>query len=647
MGAAAVVLTLVATVLPAGTLLALAVPPTQAGLKTLLVPWLFALPGILVTLGRRANPLGWLLLLVAALFALSSVASTALTAPVSSATAVWAVWFADRGSAVIVPLTLALLLLIPDGRLPSPAWRPAAFAALAAQGAVVLVWMLTRGPVAAPDSDLPGSVVASNPLGVLPPSWGELAVSAEWMLQLPLLLGAAAVVARLRRPGDDRPRLVSVLLAVLVFVTLVVLGRQLVPELAGALDLIAGGLLSLGLTSAVVRRQLPGVDVVIGHSFVYAVLTVLIAGGYVAAVAVFSELGQSLSPSGAGVLSAAIALALLPLRSVLQRLVHRSMHGDPGHQAVRRLNHLAEGVDSVDQLLAGVAGTVTTSLRADAARVELAEATGVAGIPPAKGVSYAAPIITKRGEGVLQVWFEPGRRLRAQDRQVVDELALHTARMVDAVQLSDELRSSREALVSAREEERLRLRRDLHDDLGPALAGLTMQLAGLGTLVRTDAEAAAGRLRHLEATSRDALERVRQTSRDLRPPVLDDLGLVAALTAHARECGLEPVVSLDASDLDGLSPAVEVAAYRIGAEALTNVARHAGTGDVAIAVTRCPGSMTVSVRDEGGGCCGAAPGVGTLSMRERAEELGGSLDITSGENGGTAVVARLPVGQSS
>ncbi len=642
-GVLACVMALVVLLVPVA---ALAVGQADGlGWKAVLTPWLLVVPGTLVVLGRPATPLGWLMLTVAGLFATSALAAALVARNPTGPGAAWQVWVVDRGSALLVPCTLAVLLLLPDGRLPSPAWRwPAAFA-LGAQTAVVAGWALASGPAAAPDTDLVGVRGLQNPVGVLPAVVGQWASSLEWLLQALLLLALPAVAFRVvRGPREQRRRLATVLAAVLAFSVLVVLGRLLWPGAADVLDVLGCALLAAALTSAVLTRQLPGVDVVVGHAVVYALLTALVAGTYVLAVALLGRFGSGLPAPAAGVLSAAIALALLPARGALQRLVDRLLVGDTADAvtAIRRLSESASGSHGLDELLGSVARTVRASVKASAVTVSADGRSATAGTTRPGGASHHEDLVVRGStRGLLVVTYPPGRRVRARDRQLLRDFADHVARVVDTLGLTGELQRSRERLVAAREEERLRLRRDLHDELGPTLAGLSMQLGGLGELIADDPRTAQERVRRLEAASRHALDRVRSVSRGLRPPVLDELGLVAALVELAAHCGLDVDVSADL--LPDLPPAVEVAAYRVGAEALTNVARHAGPTGATVRITVADRHLVLRVSDAGRGRGDGPSGVGTLAMRERAEELGGTLDVGWAPEGGTTVEARFPL----
>ena len=227
-------------------------------------------------------------------------------------------------------------------------------------------------------------------------------------------------------------------------------------------------------------------------------------------------------------------------------------------------------------------------------------------------------------------------------------LAVPAAGVMASAQTAS-LRRSIERLVAAREEERLRIRRDLHDGLGPTLAGVTLQVDLAKTLVATDPAAAEAVLDRVSGQMQLAVGDIRRLVDELRPPVLDQLGLVAAveqsasfLAHHTGGCPFE--VSVTATgDLAGVPPAVELAAYRIVMEAVTNACRHAqaSTCRVQLELDR---SLGITVEDDGVGVPAShQPGVGLASMRKRAAELGGKCRVEPRAGGGTVVRADLPV----
>ena len=245
----------------------------------------------------------------------------------------------------------------------------------------------------------------------------------------------------------------------------------------------------------------------------------------------------------------------------------------------------------------------------------------------------------------------PGEAFSDADRNLLEDLARQAEVAVHAVRLTSDLQHSRERLVSTREEERRRLRRDLHDGLGAQLAGLNVQAGALLRLIPRDPDAADDLVVELREELRSAISDIRRLVYDLRPPALDDLGLVEALRRLAERYGSEDeqlsVLVEVPEDVPNLPAAVEVAVYRITQEALTNVVRHARAKScvVHLAVNEDVGLKIV---DDGVGIpAERSAGVGLSSMRERASELGGSCVVEAAPKGGTRVLVRLPLPKES
>jgi signal transduction histidine kinase len=286
------------------------------------------------------------------------------------------------------------------------------------------------------------------------------------------------------------------------------------------------------------------------------------------------------------------------------------------------------------------------------------------GSPPAKE-ALRLPLVHQR-EPVGTLIIAPRGRddvLTPADLRLVHDLAdqigiaVHAERLTtDLKHMATDVQRSRERLVVAREEERRRLRRDLHDDLGPTLAALALTASNVSDLIPTDPDAAVVLANSLQDDIRATVRDIRRLVYELRPPALDELGLVAAIreraaqfsnphTAnHESDTSESLLVQVEAPDsLPTLPAAVEVAAYRIIQEALTNVVRHAQarTCSVRLALTD---ALEVEIRDDGIGLpMGHQAGVGLLSMRERAAELGGACVIEKMNGTGTRVRARLPL----
>jgi signal transduction histidine kinase len=330
---------------------------------------------------------------------------------------------------------------------------------------------------------------------------------------------------------------------------------------------------------------------------------------------------------------------------------------DP-YDVVAGLASTLESTDEGPQQLAAVARAVATAFRVRYVCVEVDRGNGervvaTHGARPAR--TRSVPIVY-RGAEVGRMGLPargPRSRLSRRDEQLLGDLVRQAATAARTSGLAEELQRSRERLVTAREEERRRIRRDLHDGLGPVLSGVVFQLEGARLLVEKDPVTAADRLQDVSRTVQDVVADVRRLVHDLRPPALDDLGLVGALRQLAGQLArggpataspAGPVITVSADGLGPLPAAVEVAAYRIVAEALTNTVRHAEAGRAGVRLCVGEGTLRLEVADDGRGLGEDVPaGVGLRSMRERALELGGRVEVACPPAGGTVVTAELPL----
>jgi signal transduction histidine kinase len=347
---------------------------------------------------------------------------------------------------------------------------------------------------------------------------------------------------------------------------------------------------------------------------------------------------------------AAVAIVAYPLREWLQRRVNRFMYGDRDDPA-RALSQLSRRIsDAVTPqgLLPSTVEAVAQALRVPYVAVTLAGGAGPAASSGARrGEPYAVDLVH---QGELVGTLEVGQRsdtepLSAADVRLIEDVARQVAVAAHAVRLADDLQQSRERLVLAREEERRRLRRDLHDGVGSALAGLALHAGNARKALPDDPDQAQAWVVPLEEGIRAAVADVRRIVDDLRPPALDELGLGGALRQRA-EATYPGTRVLDRINGTPLPAAVEVAAYRIATEALANVARHTHAERVSVdlAVAGQPAALQLQVSDDGPGLPDEVrAGVGQRSMRERAAEVGGRCEITRDPGGGTRVQATLPL----
>jgi two-component system NarL family sensor kinase len=500
-------------------------------------------------------------------------------------------------------------------------------------------------------------VVEPNPLLWIG-DWGYLTL-------LPTIItfvGAPIILAaRWRRAEVQERQLLRAFAWVLGFILVVDLVIWVIPDLLGepvlvpwSMQALVGLPFPILIAVAILRYGAFDFDVVIRRSVVYGGLTVAVITVYVVVAAGLGALLGSASPFATSLLATGItALAALPIRDGLQRAASRLIYGDRDEpvRAVLRLGERLEATVDPESMPRVVVDTVADALRLPYVALELgsgaaARLAAERGPRPAElterplafqGRPMGRLIVASRG---------PGDPLSASDLSLLDDLARQIGVAAHAALLTEDLRASRERLVMAREEERRRLRRDLHDGLGPALAAIGMRAGAAENLLRDDPERAAEQLAALQSEVSTAVADVRRLVDALRPPAIDEVGLVGALRLAADRLETPGSTRLDVAsegELPELPAAVEVAAYRIGTEAMTNAVRHAEAGTCSLRLVGGD-DLTVVVEDDGRGLpTEPRPGVGLVSMHERAAELGGECRVEARPGGGTRVVARLPL----
>jgi two-component system, NarL family, sensor kinase len=552
---------------------------------------------------------------------------------------------------------MVLLLVFPEGRLLSPRWRPALWAALA------FIPLSLAGYAFVPQNLGVLFGYHSNPYAI-----HHLDALFEAFQALAIVCGlvagaaaAASVTLRWQRADRVGRQQLKWFLAVLPFTVASLIATLVAPGTWSlALALAPGILMPVAIGIAVLRYKLYEIDILLNRAVLYGLLTAGVAGVYLAVVSVanllFGVQGRGLAVQV--IATALAAAALFPLRDRVQRRVNRLFYGDRGapYEALARLGRRVEVAADTETVLNFVVKTIADSLRLPYAALELRLGDGwspAAAYGEAPPQVVAFPLTSQRETvGRLLVGTRSrGEQLGPDDERLLADLARQAGPATHAVALRRALDASRAGLVTAQEEERRRLRRDLHDGLGPTLAGLTL---GLDT-ARTRA---AGQpelqelLAKLKAETQRAVTDVRRIVYGLRPPALDEFGLAGSLREEVGRLQYEApalTVTLDApaDGLADLPAAVEVACYRIVTEALTNVTRHAHASRCSVQI-RFDGDLHVDVRDDGTGLPeGWRAGVGVASMRERVAELGGELVIEPSLPHGTRINARLPAREPS
>lgn len=469
------------------------------------------------------------------------------------------------------------------------------------------------------------------------------------------------------RDSDDRRRLRWIFISLLVGIG-AYLSLIQVPAAIGGLPLLPFqwvGLAFIPIPIAVVvgilRYRLFDIEVVLTRSLLVGALTAIVVLGYALVLVIIPELngvtGQQ-APFALLLIGGAVAAAAFGLRRRLSRRVTALVYGhrnDP-HALVEELGRLDSAADA-DRLLPDVVRTLAQALRLPYARLVLLGPDGLVQSEATHGAPVREPTVlpiksNDQTLGELALDVGPGREpFGPADRRLLDDLTRQLAEVCRTVLLTRALQQSRERLVLAREEERRRLRRDLHDGIGPSLAALGMQMELASALVHTDPELTAQKLQSSVDTVRQLINDVRRVVDDLRPPALDQFGLVGAIRQNTRGLHRPATASqpgfnvevVPAGNLTDLPAAVEVAAFRIAVEAVTNAAKYSG-GSTCTVSLHGGDNLTMAVEDNGQGLQSRVQGtgVGLASMRERAAELGGTCVIHTRPVGGTAVRVQLP-----
>lgn len=412
---------------------------------------------------------------------------------------------------------------------------------------------------------------------------------------------------------------------------------------------------SIGI--AITRSRLWDIDPIINRTLVYGALSFLTIAFYILVVggsALYFRNNESnilISFIATGM----VAILFEPLRQRLQRGVNRLMYGERDDPATV-LTHLSQRLDSAlapDSVLQTIVETLAQTLRLPYAAISLLDEkprfASSRQLPPSELIHLPLTYQTERVGQLLLAPRSPGESFSPADMKLINLIAQQAGGAAYTVRLNNDLQRSRERLVTAQEEERRRLRRDLHDGVGPTLASLSQRIDTASELVDSDPEKGKRLLKDLKGQVKETVAEIRRLVYALRPPVLDEFGLVSAIREHvAQYSGPNGMtISIDATEpLPALPAAVEVAAYRIIMEAFTNIVKHAGAGVCQIRIKIEAASLVLEIFDDGKGLtANPRAGIGLTSMRERAAELGGECVIENIPAGGTSVRARLPIGK--
>jgi signal transduction histidine kinase len=631
--------------------------------------------GSLVVTRRPTNRVG-LILLIAGLagqtwMLAAYYAALGLVAnPGSLPAAVAAAWLSSWLPFAAALAFTFLFLLFPDGSLPSRRWRPVAWFVGGALLFGALIWATEPGP-------LHGEFVGvDNPAGI--GFVNQFLVELGWSsLLLTALLSVFAPLVRLRRStGVERQQLKWFTYAgATVALTWVsgTIGYDVGPPFTSIVALaypVGTFAILLAVSIAIFKHNLYDIDVVISRTIVVGALAVLVTGGYVAVVVgVGTAIGRA-GETGLGLsvlATALVAVAFQPARSRVQRLANRLVYGKRAtpYEILTVLARRMGDVYAAEDLLPHLARTLAEGTGATRVEVWLRadrQQHRVAAWPPttqrpaelvleddAPTVPGASEVAVVRHQGVLvgalAVTLPPGQELSRVERRLLADLATQVGVALDNLRLVEELKASRTRIVTAQDEERRRIERDIHDGVQQRLVSLTLALRMAAGRLRSAAhDQVAGAVDDAAGEARAALDELRRLARGIHPAIVSEGGLVAALESLAERSSI-PTEIVGVS-VERLPAPVEVTVYYLVAEALANAAKYAQATAVQVRLERPDGRIRVMVADNGTG--GAAPGTGSglAGLADRVAALDGTLELHSPRGQGTRLLAEIPCASS-
>jgi len=631
--------------------------------------------GALVVGRQPRNAVGWILLATSAMAGVAFFASEyanhgTFVDPGSVPGMAWAWWIADFVWVFLLGLPVTfLLLLFPDGRVPSPRWRPVLWVLVSFLSLAVLAFALDPMTYAGKRFENPVGVEAVRPLARFMDGPGYFLFLAM------ALICAASLVQRFRHAEPTQRQQIkwfayAVFILILYFVTDGVITALNLPRgfwFDSVGSLIAFGSLPAGLGIAILRHRLFDIDLVINRTVLFGILAAFITAVYVGIVVGVGSLVGGRGNLFLSILATAIvAVAFQPIRARARHLANRLVYGKratPYEVLSTFADHLEDrGVG--EEILPRMVRMIGEATGAEQARVWVrvgAEFRPTAAWPEASAMTDAVPAtgdslpqfpagervfpVRHQGEVLGALTVRTSRREPLTDTQesLLRDLAGQAGLVLRNVRLIEELRASRQRLVAAQDEERRRLERNIHDGAQQQLVALAVKIRLARTLSDGDVEKAQALLEQLQGEAQDALENLRDLARGIYPPLLADQGLAAALEAQARKVPFP--VTVEPNGIGRYSAEAETTAYFCVLEALQNAAKYAEASNAVVRLGQDDGHLAFSVTDDGRGFDPATTprGSGLQNMADRVEALGGSVDVESSPGAGTTITGRIPI----
>jgi signal transduction histidine kinase len=602
----------------------------------------FSIVGLVVALRQPRNACGWLMLVIGLIWGLG-------VSPPTPSTLDWA-----TGWAWVVPFGLMathLPLRLPDGHLPSPRWR---WVSRMSTTAIVLasVGFLF-------DPEVPDNPLANRNLAIM----GALGLL---LIAVSAIASIASLVVRARRAdADERHQIRWIAIGAATFFTVwlatliasAILGTDGPDLLFNAVALAFYAAIPVSIGIAILRYRLYDIDVVIRKALVVAVIAAFFVVVYALIVGGVGAMVQSSNSTALSFTAAAVvALLFQPVLARARRFADRVVYGEratPYEVLAEFGEHLAETY-AADDVLPRMARVLAEGVGADRARVWLADGGTLRPVASWPGDADTAATdefrteVRHQGEllGALSVAMPANDPMDPSKEKLVGDVAAQAGLVLRNVRLVEHLRASRRRLVSAQDEERRKLERNIHDGAQQQLVALAVKARLTQQLLARDPARATGMLDEIEAETLAALQDLRDLARGIYPPLLADKGLAAALTSQAQKSVVPVAVSPDG--VGRYPQAVEAAVYFSVLEALQNIAKYADASRADVTLRQDGSVLVFAVRDDGRGFDPGQTryGTGLQGIADRLASLDGSLSVEARPGSGTTVTGSIPVGDA-
>lgn len=635
----------------------------------------FAVVGWLITVRRPMSRIGWLCMWVGFTWALSGVADTYATYAVyyGSGSLLLGRLAVVLGDMTWIPaiglMGIFLVLLFPNGSPPSPRWR---WVLYFGGGAIAIMSVIAL--LLPEDYTEAGYPNVTNPMRI-----EELAflkpVFFVLLPVLPLLMIASVVglVVRYRRSsGNERLQLKWLVAAggfVAVLYSMVLLLFAFVPEgwgsWLGSVTIGSFGLIPAAIGAAILKHRLYDIDVVINKALVYGSVAALITVTYVGIVVGIGQAVGSERNLGLSILATAlVAVGFQPLRDRVQRIADRVVYGKRAtpYEVLSEFSGGIGQIAAIEELLPRMTRLVGEATGASSSEVWLRIGTGfvreatwpAADVTPAalgaegaletiRAKATTAVPVSHRGEhlGIIAVTKAPGDPLRPADEKLLDDLASQAGLVLRNVKLVEDLKTSRQRLVQAQDEERRKLERDLHDGAQQRLVSISLALKLARNQIGDGQPELTERIDQAAEQLSLALKELRDFAQGIHPAILSQRGLEAAVRSLAERSTVPASVT---ASLNGRLPApVETTAYFVVSEALANVAKYSQADSVEISLGHQNGMFELVVKDDGTGGADPSRGSGLRGLEDRVSVVDGSLEVRSPKGEGTRLLCRIPI----